>query len=336
MKEMAKITFCDECRDFVGYNIEEEYKEVFVRGKNIKYKNKIAYCEDCKNEIYVGEINDYNIDSLHAAIRMTENLITIGEINNILEKYKIGKKPLSLLLGWAEVTIIRYLKGDLPSKEYSDLLKTILDDPREMSTILEKNKLNITDIAYRRCRAAIDEILNNEICVAMLNDNTIDLIAKYLIIKCEEITPLALQKLLYYCQGFYKAFKGENLFINDCEAWIHGPVYRGIHYKYKDFGYRSIAIEDNEIELLNQPEIDIIDSVIKYFGCYSGKILENMTHYEEPWKQSRLGLDDSQNSDKIIEKKLIEGYFTHIIEEYEIESPEEISKYSFDLFKNVI
>ena len=39
---------------------------------------------------------------------MKDRVITKKEIEEILIKYNIGKKPLSLVLGWGEVTIIRY------------------------------------------------------------------------------------------------------------------------------------------------------------------------------------------------------------------------------------
>ena len=65
-------------------------------------------------------------------------------------------------------------------------------------------------------------------------------------VSCSDITPLALQKLLYYAQGFFKAFTGEYLFHNNCEAWVHGPVYRSVYYKYKNYGYNPI--EENECE----------------------------------------------------------------------------------------
>ena len=54
-----------------------------------------------------------------------DRIITIEEILEILEKYNIGKKPLSLVLGWGEVTIIRYLDGSIPDKLHSDVLFSI-------------------------------------------------------------------------------------------------------------------------------------------------------------------------------------------------------------------
>ena len=49
-----------------------------------------------------------------------EEVISIPEIAAILNNYRIGKKPLAKLLGWGETTIIRYMDGDVPTKEYSD------------------------------------------------------------------------------------------------------------------------------------------------------------------------------------------------------------------------
>lgn len=68
----------------------------------------------------------------------------------------------------------------------------------------------------------------------------IESIANYIINKSMEITPLALQKLLYFSQSFHKVFLDIFLFDDDCEAWVHGPVYNDIYFKYKDHGYNPI------------------------------------------------------------------------------------------------
>lgn len=52
-----------------------------------------------------------------------------------------------------------------------------------------------------------------------------------------------------------------------------------------------------------------MDSVIKNFCCYSGKILEAFTHMEEPWLKTRRGLSALSHSNRIIEKELIGQYF---------------------------
>ncbi|MBZ9607298.1 DUF4065 domain-containing protein [Clostridium estertheticum] len=56
----------------------------------------------------------------------------------------------------------------------------------------------------------------------------------------EDITSLALQKLVYYVQGFYYAFTNRLIFEENCEAWVHGPVYRNVYIKYRKYRFNPI------------------------------------------------------------------------------------------------
>lgn len=269
-------------------------------------------------------------------VGFVERLISVSEMELILDKYDIGKRPLSLLLGWGEGTLTRYLDGDIPTKQYSDTLKTILNDPKDMKKLLEENKDSITDVAYKHCSEALMDI-EKENFITVKSEDKIDHVVKYLLVSCSDITPLALQKLLYYAQGFFKAFTGEYLFHNNCEAWVHGPVYRSMYYKYKNYGYNPI--EENECDYtdieLAKIEKEILDSVIRNFGCYSGKVLEKMTHAEMPWSITRAGLRDDESSDRIIEKDLIRKYFEAIKLKHNMLNISDISDYSTDLFNKL-
>ncbi len=330
------LGFCEKCHETVNYSVKEEKKSKIIKGKNIEYIGKKAYCEECQSEIFVSEIRDYNLELLDKAYRENEGLVTVSEMEQILEKYHVGKRPLSLLLGWGEGTLTRYLDGDIPLKQYSDTLKKILVDPTYFNEILEQNKDNISPVAYRRIVNALENIGPLFITTSESEDK-IESAAKYLLINSLEITPLALQKLLYFSQGFYKAFTGDYLFHDDCEAWIHGPVYRKIYYKYKDYGYNPIeekGFEYGEIKLTTV-EKELLDSIIKYFGCYSGKVLEKMTHAEEPWRTVRKGLSDYDCSGRIIDKESISKYFNGIKSKHDMLNISDIKDYSTDLFNKL-
>ena len=75
-----------------------------------------------------------------------------------MSKYNIGKRPLSLLLDWGELTITRYLKGMVPKKDYLDLLKAINEDANKFYEMLQKNQTKITKVAYEKCRSNLDKI----------------------------------------------------------------------------------------------------------------------------------------------------------------------------------
>ncbi|MCM3412672.1 Panacea domain-containing protein [Metabacillus litoralis] len=108
------------------------------------------------------------------------------------------------------------------------------------------------------------------------------------------ITPLKLQKLLYYCQGWHMAFsKGEPLFDENLEAWEHGPVAPEIYFKYKKHRYLTIPKETFENKtkkdksIFSKRQLEIINTVWESYGQFDGKYLEELTHQEEPWLDTK-------------------------------------------------
>lgn len=328
--------FCEKCNNLVEYDIKEIDDKIEIKGKEYKYNRLIGYCKNCGEEISSNEINDENLIRIDRVYRNEENIITTEEINKILKKYKIGKKPLSKLLGWGEVTLIRYLNGDVPSKVYSEQLYQILNDKEYMNKLVEEHKNLITERAYNNVKNAISKL--KETTFQYSDEREIEVISKYIIAIGKEITPLALQKILYYAQGFYKAFFGKFLFEDDCQAWVHGPVYVNIYEKYKEFKSGNILVDiDYDIEdIIVDEKREILDVIIKYFGYYNGKALEKMSHYETPWINARKGLLPSENSNNIISKEDIKEYFEKVKNKYDMLNILDIKKYSDDQFKRVI
>ena len=76
----------------------------------------------------------------------------------------------------------------------------------------------------------------------------------------------------------------------------------------------------------------IIDSVIKYLGCYSGKVLERFTHTEQPWLAARGEYRAVEISNEIICKEDIGSYFKHIKSTYNMSNPSDIKLYAESMF----
>jgi putative zinc finger/helix-turn-helix YgiT family protein len=327
-------TFCPECRKDETYSVKREVLHGNLKGQNIEYEGEAAYCDNCGSEIYIGVINDSNLDILYEEYRKQNNLVSPEIINEVLERYNIGKRPLSLLLGWGEQTVSRYLDGYIPTQQYSDELMKIYHEPEYYYALLERNRHNlVSQLTYNKSRQAVEKLFDQHDGKGI----NIDTIVRYLLYKAEDITPLTLQKALYYVQGFYYAFNNDYLLSEDCEAWAHGPVFRKIYYRYKDFNYDEIekpAYFDDSI-FTNMEKL-LLDSVVKYFCCYSGKILEAFTHMEKPWLQAREGLKVSEGSDRVIPKEDIGSFFSGKREQYGMESPVDIGMYSLDMFNKTI
>lgn len=331
-KEISDKDFCVSCRKYVKYQLKEEIASKSIKGKNYDYKTIRAYCEECGEELSLPGLIDKDQQLFDAHYRIVEDLVTKAEINKILEKYNIGKAPLSLTLGFGEITVTRYLDGQMPSKKYSDILRKALYYNQFMKKMLIENKEKIGESAYSKAMIAISEDDNDSEAVSK-----IEIVTQYILCKNEEITPLSLQKQLYFIQGFYLALYKQILFNVNCEAWLHGPVYPEIYHKYKKYGYDPIEDEENFIckkdleSKLSRNEKTVVDLVTRTFGRYSGKVLEAITRKEEPWKKARRGIKTIDYSNEVITIKSIKEYFTGVAAKYNLLDPTDIFQYIEDM-----
>ena len=327
------LIFCEECRDDVEYTITEVPMIGKIKGIEYHYIGKEVRCVKCNTSVYVPEINDSNLKALYEVYRKENGIVSLDVILAIPKKYAIGKRPLSLLLGWGEQTFSRYCDGDIPTKQYSEILTKIYDDPIYYAELLEAGKENLkSQKTYEKSRKAVDELIK----VSENNSSKINIAIKYLLNQCEDITPLALQKALYYIQGFYYAFYNTFLFIEECEAWVHGPVYRDIYFKYCDYHFDPIVKSQYfDDSVLSASEKAIFDSVINNLCCYSGKVLEQFTHNETPWLVARGDLPVTESSKQIISHDNIGTYFKAVKEKYKMTKPNDIRVYSMDMFDSL-
>lgn len=330
---MTEKTFCEECRNDVEYTTASVPMTGTIKGKAYHYTGTEARCADCGNLVFVPEISDDNLRSLYNVFREENGIVSLDVICAIPEKYDIGKRPLSLLLGWGELTFSRYCDGDIPTRQYSDILQRIYNEPQFYSELLEANKTNLkSQRTYEKTRRAVDALLS----VGVPSNSKINTVIQYLLYQCEDITPLALQKALYYIQGFHFAFYRTFLFPEDCQAWTHGPVYRDIYFRYRDYRFDPIEKTTTfDTSVFSASEKAICDSVINNICCYSGKILERFTHNEAPWLTTRGDLPDSAPSDRIIEKSVIGAYFDAVKAKYNMVNPRDIKDYAQDMFHQI-
>ena len=330
---MTEKAFCEECRNDVEYTTASVPMTGTIKGKEYHYTGTEARCADCGNLVFVPEISDDNLRSLYNVFREENGIVSLDVICAIPEKYDIGKRPLSLLLGWGELTFSRYCDGDIPTRQYSDILQRIYNEPQFYSELLEANKANLkSQRTYEKTRRAVDALLS----VDAPSNSKINTVIQYLLYQCEDITPLALQKALYYIQGFHFAFYRTFLFSEDCQAWTHGPVYRDIYFRYRDYRFDPIEKTTTfDTSVFSASEKAICDSVINNLCCYSGKILERFTHNEAPWLITRGDLPDSAPSDRIIEKSVIGAYFDAVKAKYNMVNPRDIKDYAQDMFRQL-
>lgn len=127
----------------------------------------------------------------------------------------------------------------------------------------------------------------------------------------ESPSPMKLQKLCYYSQGYFLAYNdGKALFPDDFEAWVYGPVVRDLYQKYKRFEWKAIDDEIVAEEIVSDEDaLAFLDVIVESYGRFDGAALSTMTPREEPWIDARGGIPDTEGSDAIISKASMHRYF---------------------------
>lgn len=112
-----------------------------------------------------------------------------------------------------------------------------------------------------------------------------------------EVTPLKLQKLVYFAHGWSLALFDRALINEQIEAWKYGPVVPSLYHDYKSQGDRPLKPQRRRLtgRVGIIPSIPgctqegkeakaIIRRVVETYGKYDGLTLSSMTHNEgTPW-----------------------------------------------------
>lgn len=139
----------------------------------------------------------------------------------------------------------------------------------------------------------------------------------------EEISPMKLQKLVYYAHGWHLGILGEPLIDEQIEAWQYGPVIRSLYHEFKEFGNQPI----NRLATIRTPTgasaprlpesaVDvraILDEVYDSYGVYTPFQLSMMTHAPgTPWNQTFERYQGTLPRGTDIPQNLIEEHFRHL------------------------
>ena len=144
------------------------------------------------------------------------------------------------------------------------------------------------------------------------------------------VTPLKLQKILYYVQAWMMVFFDEQLLFDEQpQAWVNGPVYPSIYDRFKATGrYTQLKKEDFISEgvlteaigayadklALTPEQLAVLNKLVLIYGSKNQDQLVFMTHCERPWSIARGDLEPFENSENPISFK---DMYTFYKERYE-------------------
>jgi uncharacterized phage-associated protein len=136
-------------------------------------------------------------------------------------------------------------------------------------------------------------------------------VAKYILKHKRPMTPMKLQKLLYYCQAWSLVWDSERLFDERIEAWAFGPVVPAVFREHKG----EVSIDDwalGNASKLDETQRETVDAVLGFYGDKSGQWLSDLTHSEWPWQEAREGLGQYERSQVEISLTTMEAYYSSL------------------------
>jgi putative zinc finger/helix-turn-helix YgiT family protein len=138
-------------------------EEVFnVKGDNIKINASVVLCNECKEEVFVEEIDEKNLEAAYIEYRKMHSLLIPLQIIEIRERYGLSQRSLSKLLGWGEITIHRYEAGNLQDEVHDEVLKFIAK-PENLLEIYEKQAHLLAPHISEALKKRIGELIKEEI-----------------------------------------------------------------------------------------------------------------------------------------------------------------------------
>lgn len=136
-------------------------------------------------------------------------------------------------------------------------------------------------------------------------------VGKYFYFKNTDLTEIQVQKLTYYAYAWNLVINHNRLFNENPQAWIHGPVFKSLYQSMKNPSFYEL----DECSTIGTPAIKkFLDMIYKLYGKYTGSQLENMTHIEDPWKNTRGDLKSNERSNKEISDQDILDYYGGLLE----------------------
>jgi len=146
---------------------------------------------------------------------------------------------------------------------------------------------------------------------------TANMIADYFLTKLREfgdnISHLKLQKLVYYAQAWFLALNDKELFGEDFQAWVHGPVVCSVYDRFKKNGWQPILDEVDEPKLPQNVSAHL-DEILRVFNKHTALDLEMMTHSELPWMEARGNTPATERSQATISKQSMKEYCLALLE----------------------
>lgn len=125
----------------------------------------------------------------------------------------------------------------------------------------------------------------------------------------EVITPLMVQRLLFFAQAWHLANKGRPLFAEEFEAWATGPVIVSVFERFQHTAFECLPFIENARDITGD-RLSLLESVHEEYGCYQARKLDELSQERGgPWEQARGGRAPEAACNTIISKEAMKRFY---------------------------
>lgn len=134
------------------------------------------------------------------------------------------------------------------------------------------------------------------------------------------ISPMKLQKLLYFCHADYLVQYQARLVRQDFEAWNYGPVIPSVYAEFKSAGDRAITTRASSFDPLTAQRCIVTCSLphdeearlrglYTFYRQFTAKRLSDLSHeLGGPWRQARSLFSNGLNMDRRVTTEMIQRH----------------------------
>lgn len=236
----------------------------------------------------------------------------------MMQRYDIGKKPLSKLLGWGETTVLRYLDGVEPNREFFKRIEELAENPWKYARVLEQNRDNLTDTAYRKTRRAVYR--------EMFCDRSTEAMQYVVALAEGDIAPYRVMMVLYYAQVCSLVLRGQPVFEEEADFTAGQPfVYPRLYQTMKQYGIR---VFNPDISSFSTEEQTYLQQVYLVLNGFSPNALKAL-HTREKRRVRRHLKNDADR----LSMEMLKGQYENSFRKLGVEKPEDLKRYLAEALK---
>ena len=301
-----KCSFCNS----VDTEVKMHHQVFEIKNQEILVDSSRRFCKNCHQLVY-DEILDQEA-SLKAIEEYNKKFGIMGEqIVSLRHNLGLSQELFAKVIGCAKKTLISYEKNQsVPNDIYLILIKTILQDPNSIQTIISANQERFTTSELEKLKRSapnIESMIDKK--VSIFNGYLSFQFEKFknlILILCKEkINKTKLLKECFYIDFLSYKYTGQSLtgtvyaklpygpvpekfaMLLDClysqKVLTHDLTFKG---DYEADVYCSIRSADTTI--FTKEELDLIDKVKSYFKEFTSSEIVNYVHQEKAFLDSEF------------------------------------------------